>query len=249
MPIQGRGHINLARGQDLVPQLHPLPPSSRPRLPASRDLITSTHNKPTIKTCSPPSSPPPSSTMFSPSRVPLKSRGPVPFPALPLAPLRLLASLPRVPASNARSTTRSPARSRLALLSPHSRGRPSMLPRLLLAPPLPFPPPLLVRAFPRPLARHARTTFPRRPRPWRLARLAPLSSPVLVSSTSSRARGRRSSTTLAFAGSSSFKESWECFRWGLMWINDLESRAHVTVSDLFATLSTAKNTPCFVCRL
>ncbi|KDQ14224.1 hypothetical protein BOTBODRAFT_353858 [Botryobasidium botryosum FD-172 SS1] len=181
---------------------HHLAPAYQP----TRDLITPTHNKLTIKTCSPPSSPPPSSTMCSPSLVPPKSRGPVPSPALPLAPLRLLASLPPVPRSSARSTTRSPARSRVALLSPRSPGRPSVHPRLLLAPPPPLPPPLLVRAFPRPLARRARTMFPRRLRRWRLTRPAPLSSPVLVSSTSSRARGRQSSTTLAFAGSSSSEE-------------------------------------------
>ncbi|KDQ06027.1 hypothetical protein BOTBODRAFT_181982 [Botryobasidium botryosum FD-172 SS1] len=154
--------------------------------------------------------------VFTVARPTQKPRAGV-VPCTPPAPLRLLATLPRVPGSNARSTTRSPARSRLALLSPHSRGRPSMLPRLLLAPPPPLPPLLLlVRAFPRPLAKRARATLPRRPRLWRLARPAPLSSPVLASSISSRARGRRSSTTLAFAGSSSFEELWGCFGWGLM---------------------------------
>ncbi|KDQ14237.1 hypothetical protein BOTBODRAFT_354229 [Botryobasidium botryosum FD-172 SS1] len=209
MQIQGGGVYEPREGpvflfSSLTRYHHHLAPAYQP----TRDLITPTHNKLTIKTCTPPSSPPPPSTMCSPSRVPPKSRGPVPSPALPLAPLRLLAPLPRVPASSAPSTTRSPARSRPVLLSPRFPGRPPVLPRLPLAPPPPLPPPLLVRAFPQPLARRARTTFPRRPRPWRLTRPAPLSSPVLVSSTSSRARGRQSSTTLAFAGSSSSEECW-----------------------------------------
>ncbi|KDQ14253.1 hypothetical protein BOTBODRAFT_354559 [Botryobasidium botryosum FD-172 SS1] len=41
MPIQGRGYMNLARGQDFAPQLNPLPPSSRSRLPAYTRLDTS----------------------------------------------------------------------------------------------------------------------------------------------------------------------------------------------------------------